>query len=292
MRKWLVMFVLLMAFAITAVPTMAQDGAVCTQDVPGGPVTCGSAEAVSNYTQMSMRATGNMVEDYAIVETEHVGNLTLQWTNHAMKDRGDGTTFYDWAQATYPDWHSIVASDWATPPNVPNPLVSWFPVRNGTEVPNGVAVPDSGEDNFCQVLEGEWCTNVMAVGHYTEYTGAGWIPNLWDGLNSEPGVGHVFSYWNVGETDARLDGIFKQGWRQAGPYFNGDALSDSIAAVHGHAANNMLDLVSALNPEPLTNFGSNCSNRDGCDTIEHTAVIGSGNAPLLIITAVSVRTTS
>ncbi len=224
----------------------------------------------------------NAVEPYTIALTEQFGNLTIQWTNFAMADRGDGTTFYNWAHSTYPDWNMLNPAEWATAPNEPNPLVSWFNAANGIEI------PDEGERNYCQVVEGEWCTNVAATGHYMLYTGDGMIPGLWDGMPEE-GIGHAFSYWNVGSNDARLDGVFLQGWRGTGRFFNGDALSIAIVATHGHAANQMLDLLSELNPEPLTNGGSNCSNRDGCLGVEHEAVIGSGNAPLAIITATTTR---
>ena len=225
----------------------------------------------------------NAVEDYEVVKTQKVGNLTLLWTNHAMADRGDGTTFYDWAMETYPDFPSLLAEEWPTAPNVPNPLVDWFRVVEDTQVPDGIEIPDTGERNYCQVVEGEWCTNVVATGHYMIFTGDGFVPALWDGTGGE--AGNAFSYWNVGETDARLDGVFLQGWRLTGRYWNGDALPFAIVGTHGNAANNMLNMDSALNPSPITNAGSNCASRDGCRTVEHLAVIGSGNAPLLLIVA-------
>ena len=229
----------------------------------------------------------NAVEDYEIVKTEEVGDLTLLWTNHAMADRGDGMSYYEWAQQTYPDWPKLVPEEWPTAPNEPNPLVDWFRVVNGSEVPDGVEIPDTGERNYCQVVEGEWCTNVVATGHYMIFTGDGFVPALWDGSDGE--AGHAFSYWNVGNTDARLDGVFLQGWRLTGRYWNGDALPFALIGTHGHAANNMLNMDSALNPNPITNAGSNCASRDGCRTVEHLAVVGSGNAPLLLIVATTSR---
>jgi hypothetical protein len=98
-------------------------------------------------------------------------------------------------------------------------------------------------------------------------------------------AGHVFSYWNVGNVESRLDGVFLQGWRLTGRYWNGDTLPFAIVGVHGHAANNMHDLEGKLNPSGSAfNAGGNCGVPGGCDEVQHTAVIGSGNAPLVIIT--------
>jgi hypothetical protein len=114
------------------------------------------------------------------------------------------------------------------------------------------------------------------------YTGDGFVPSLWIGMGGE---GHAFSYWNVGNVEARLDGVFLQGWRLTGRYWNGDALPYGIVALHSHAANNMLNLSSELNPRGMDfNAGGNCGVPGGCDEVQHTAVIGSGNAPLVIIT--------
>lgn len=226
----------------------------------------------------------NVVESYTIFKTEKVNEMNIAWTSHAMKDRGDGTTFYEWAKAEYPEWPAVEPANWPTAPNVPNPLADWFRVVNGDQVPDGVEIPDTGERNFCQVREGEWCTNVVAPGHYMLYTGDGNIPQLWDGVGDP---GHALSIWNVGDVEARLDGIFFQGWRLTGRFWNGDALPYGIVALHSHAANNMHDLESALNPSGFANAGGNCSSPDGCEVVEHTVVIASGNAPLAIINFVT-----
>lgn len=248
----------------------------------------GTASATTTSSAMPMvippadPSLENKVEGFTIVKTEVVNGWTLYWTDIAMKDRGDGMSYYGWATATYPEWPELVPAEWPTAPNVANPLVSWFRTTSDSPAPDGVEIPDEGERNYCQVLRGEWCTNVVATLHYMEYTGDGEIPGLW---KSEPGVGNALSIYNVGETDARFDGVFLQGWRLTGRFWNGNALPYAITGVHGHASANMLNLETVINPQPITNAGANCSDKDGCEQVHNTAIIVSGNAPLLIAVA-------
>ncbi len=217
----------------------------------------------------------NGVEAYQIVETEKVNGWTINWTDQARKDRGDGTTYEQWAKATYPEWSAVKPELWPTAPNVPNPLVPEFKTADGMEI------PDSGLRNFCQEIAGNECTVPVAAGAYFEYTGDGEIPGLW---KSKDGMGNALVIVNVGDVTADFTGTFLQGWAlKDGRYFKGGTLPIGIVATISHADNNMLNKESTLNPgEGLPNAGANCSVREGCKKVHNTVIIMSGGAPLLI----------
>ena len=227
----------------------------------------------------------NKVEPFEVRDREHVAGWDIYWTDIGEKDRGDGKSFREWADETYPKWWKLEPEKWPTAPNIPNSLEPRFRVVKEAQVPDGVEIPDEGERNFCQVTEGQSCTNVVATGHYMEYTGDGNIRGLWKSVNGE---GNALTIWNVGNTDARFDGTFLQGWRLTGRFWNGDTLPIAITGVHSHAANNMQNMKSGLN-QGGTNAGANCATRNGCNTVNHTVVIVSGNAPLLIAQSKTVR---
>lgn len=196
-----------------------------------------------------------------------------------MKDRGDGKTFYDWAKATWPTMGAIDPKNWPTEPNVVNPLVPSFNPKDGIEIPDGL-------QNYCEVVQGQPCTNPVAAEHYMLYTGDGEIPGLWKSIE---GMGNALTIWNVGKVTGRFDGIFHQGWRNTGRYFNGDTLPIAIVAEHSNTANVMHNMNSKLNPNPMQNAGANCSVINGCDKVQHTVIITSGNEVLLIATVTTTK---
>ncbi len=251
----------------TQVPTATQEA---TATVTETPIPTATQEIISNG-----------VEKFNIFEVEdNVNGWTIKWTDIAQKAIDGGRSFEEWAKATYPEWIQVQPELWPTAPNVPNPLVPEFRVVNGNEVPDGVEIPDVGERDFCQVVEGEECTNVVAAGHYMLYTGDGEIEGLW---KSEEGKGNALLIINVGNTDFRPTGTFLQGWRLTGRYWNGDTLPIAISALISSADNNMLNGESALNPnQGLPNAGANCSSRNGCEGVVNKVIIVSGGAPLLI----------
>jgi len=222
----------------------------------------------------TLEAISSGVEKFNVVETEQVNGWTIKWTDIAQKAIDGGKSFEEWAKAIYPEWPQVQPEKWPTAPNVPNPLVPEYKTADGVEI------PDEGERDFCQVVEGESCTNVVATGHYMLYTGDGEIPGLW---KSEDGKGNALLIINVGNADFRPTGKFLQGWRLTGRYFNGDTLPIAINALISHADNNMLNLKSVLNPnQGLPNAGANCSDRNGCEGVVNKVIIVSGGVPLLI----------
>lgn len=216
-----------------------------------------------------------LLKQHKLKEVEdNVNGWTIKWTDIAQKPINGGKSFEQWAKAIYPEWIQVQPELWPTAANVPNPLVPGFKTSDGVEI------PDEGERDFCQVVEGEECTNVVAAGHYMLYTGDGEITGLW---KSEAGKGNALLIINVGNTDFRPTGTFLQGWRSTGRYFNGDTLPIAISALISSADNNMLNGKSALNPnEGLPNAGANCSDRNGCPEVVNKVIIVSGAAPLLI----------
>lgn len=256
------------------------------------PIATTTQEATATETPTptaTQEVISNGVEKFNIFEVEdNVNGWTIKWTDIAQKAIDGGKSFEQWAKAIYPEWPQVQPEKWPTAPNVPNPLVPEFRVVSMVNdkgetvqtVPDGVEIPDEGERDFCQVVEGESCTNVVAPGHYMLYTGDGEIPGLW---KSEEGKGNALLIINVGNTDFRPTGTFLQGWRLTGRYFNGDTLPIAINALISHADNNMLNLESALNPnQGLPNAGANCSDRNGCNEVVNKVIIVSGGAPLLI----------
>jgi hypothetical protein len=264
---------LLNARIISQETAMAEILAKIPTEVPT--VTATSTQEATVATTPEGVLVSGAIEKFNIFEVEdNVNGWTIKWTDIAQKDRGDGKSFEEWAKATYPEWIQVKPELWPTAANVPNPLVPEFKTSDGAEI------PDEGERDFCQVVEGEKCTNVVAAGHYMLYTGDGEIDGLW---KSEDGKGNALLIINVGDTDFRPTGTFLQGWRSTGRYLNGDTLPIGINALISSADNNMLNLKSVLNPnEGLPNGGSNCSNRNGCEAVVNTVVIVSGGAPLLI----------
>lgn len=253
--------------AIKAIQTQIAEAPTLTATI--------AATATEAEIPTATEAISNGVEKFNIFEVEdNVNGWTIKWTDIAQKDRGDGKTFEQWAKATYPQWIKVQPELWPTAANVPNPLVPEFKTSDGAEI------PDEGERDFCQVVEGQQCTNVVAAGHYMLYTGDGEISGLW---KSEDGKGNALLIINVGNADFRPTGTFLQGWRLEGRYFNGDTLPIAINALISSADNNMLNGKSGLNPnEGLPNAGANCGNRSGCSEVVNEVVIVSGGAPLLI----------
>lgn len=87
---------------------------------------------------------------------------------------------------------------------------------------------------------------------------------------------------NVGVSTSFFEDVsVLNGFTVWGRYWDGDQLPVAIVALLSHAANNMLNLESTLNPGG-TNAGSNCSIPSGCERVRLTFVILSGNEVLAI----------
>lgn len=197
--------------------------------------------------------------------------------NGAGLDRGDGTTFRD----TFDKWNfrSIAPDLWPTFPNVPNPLVPEFRVVNGNQVPDGLEYA-MDESNFCQQLAGEDCRVPVAAMHYLLFTGDYDIPEI-GACEAKDGFGCELVIVNVGNVTADITGIFSQGFRLHARYWNGDELGIAIWGLTSHAANNMLNMESKLNPEGIQNAGANCSVPNACEGVDVRVVFISGNELLV-----------
>lgn len=254
----------------------------------------GVAMAASSSSSAETFSQEAAVAEVPVVQT--TGAWTFTWFPAADFDRGDGTTFRQDVQNLWPSWNDwpVAPAKWPTPPNVPNPLESRFRVKqvNGVDtVPDGVEIPQ-GEANYCQVLQGEKCTNPVEPRHYMLYTGDGGncTNGMWDAVE---GKGNVLIVVNVGNVTARFDCEFWQGWRNHGRYWNGDNMPIGISSLASHAGNVMLNLNSELNPSGssrtgIANAGGNCSWVYGCEGIHYTVIFTSGNERLLRLDAETV----
>lgn len=136
------------------VPTVTLE-ADTTSNQTDRAATVASQATDANVQASSLVASGVLTSE--IVSTQQLGGWTIQWTEVAFRDRGDGTSFYDFVQATWPEWIDLDPARWPTPPNVPNPMEAAFRVQNVNEVPDGIEIPD-GLQNFCQVVRGQPCS--------------------------------------------------------------------------------------------------------------------------------------
>lgn len=209
---------------------------------------------------------------------------TITWFPGADLDRGDGTTFRQ--DAVKWTWRKIAPKLWPTFPNVPNPLVPEFRVVQCADDPTKQCVPDgleyaNPESNFCQQLAGEACRVPVAAESYLYYSGDYNVPNVGSCSESGTGIGCMLVIVNVGKVTSDYTGVFNQGFRGNGRYFNGNALDMAIWALTSEGANAMMNLNSKLNPLGIQNAGANCSVPEGCKGVHVQVLFTSGNESLL-----------
>lgn len=220
-----------------------------------------------------------------VVETNVDGGLSSvsgEWAvnlhSAAFLDRGDGTRFYD--DAINWVWQDPQPELWPTPPNVRNPLVPAFRVEivDGEErTPYGVEIVN-GESLACE--DNDPCIMPVSGLHYRLFTGDYNIPG-YGACSTADGHGCAVIFWNVGSVEARVEGIFHQGWTNHGRFFNGGELDVAIYALTSHIGNVMLHLDSDLNPTGSANAGGNCGVIDGCESVYTLIIVMSGGETLL-----------
>lgn len=243
------------------------------------PTVADTHPSVQPYTHITADNYSLDGNDSTSASSDVVKSNNWEITYHEGADlnRGDGTTFRN----TFDEWNfkKIAPELWATFPNVPNPLVPEFRVVNGDQVPDGVEYA-MDESNFCQQLGGEGCRVPVAAMHYLLFTGDYDIPEI-GACEAKDGFGCELIIVNVGNVTADLTGVFSQGFRLHARYWNGDALDMAMWGLSSHAANNMLNMDSKLNPDGIQNAGANCSVPNACEGVDVRIVFISGNELLV-----------
>lgn len=181
-------------------------------------------------------------------------------------------TYFEGATSEMRNWEfpNLAPDIWAVFPNVDN---GQYLASQGLEY---------GEDltTFCQY--NETCDFVVPARHFRGYSGDYKFKGVGECLG-EGQKGCALGVFNVGEVSASFeDQWFDSGFTVWGRYWDGNFLSQAIWALLSHMSNNMLNMDSTLNPSVVTNAGANCSIVPGCESVENTFVITSGNQILMI----------
>jgi hypothetical protein len=186
-----------------------------------------------------------------------------------LTSSGWTVTFYEGVTVQMRQWAEDlepVVPGWSEFPNVDFPKYD-FEAKDGLEY--GMA-----ESAYCQ-QDGRCDVNVPAM-HYRLITGDYAIPGIGECSAGNGRDGCAIALFNVGEVTAMFrDGTVDYGFTVFGRYWNGNAMPVTIRALASNTAYNM------LNVEGGVNRGSNCSNPDGCEVVEITANILSGNQLLM-----------
>lgn len=173
---------------------------------------------------------------------------------------------------------------WEVYPNVPNPKVPAFRVKNGKQVPDGL---EYGMDNapFCQ--QDERCDLIVSAWHYRLVTGD--YSFLGRTCQSDGTFGCGLVLINVMDKSYTWrDQAVDNGFTVTGRYWNGDALEWGIWGLVSHASANMLGMPTYRNP--LTgdvlnasggaNAGANCGNPKACPNVRWLVVVHAGDRVL------------
>ena len=163
---------------------------------------------------------------------------------------------------------------WPTFPNVTNPKVSDFDVKNGVEY--GMADSPFGETD-------QRADFVVPAREYRLITGD--YTFLGKECKSSEGHGCLLLLVNVGDSsytwrNQKVD----NGFTVHGRYWNGDKLEEAVQGVVSHASANMLNMPTSAHPGESLNFGSvganagaNCGKAKGCNQVEATVVVHAGD---------------
>lgn len=189
--------------------------------------------------------------------------------------------YYSGATDQIQEWiFQDVAPDlWQTFPNVPNLSYPDFLVTEGDQVPHGLEF-GMQESAYCQ--QHETCDIIVPARHYRIITGDYNIPGVGSCTGSESGLGCAIMLVNVGEVSSNFeDAHVDAGWTVFGRYWHGDWLWEAIWGALSHVTANMLNMPTSINPSGSVNAGANCSVPNGCETVDDTFVILSGNEVLM-----------
>ncbi len=229
---------------------------------PNTPTQDATMNAVATEVSVMVTATAAASDPYSqtLVETEKVGNWTI------LRYTGVTAEMEDWF------FNDLSPADWPEFPNVDNDVLG-VPASQGLEYGEDLSV-------FCQYKE--TCDFVVPAMHYRIYSGDYSLDGV-GGCTSAEGVGCALMVVNVGTVTASFeDQMFDAGFTVAGRYWDGAFLPQAIWAGLSHVSNNMLNMDSTLNPATITNAGANCSVPGGCESVEATFVVISGNQILMI----------
>jgi len=162
-------------------------------------------------------------------------------------------------------------TDWSETPNIDSPSHN-FKAANGTYW-------YAGQNYYCQ--QDQRCDLNNPARSIRVVTADYNIPNI-DACKADANrQGCAFIWVNVGEVNAMFRNVnIDYGWTESGPYWNGDAMPETLWAVSSFISWDM------LNKSGGTDVGGNCSVADGCSSIHVTIIVTSGNQLLLKATTV------
>ena len=178
---------------------------------------------------------------------------------------------------------------WKYFPNVPNPDVPDFRVRNGNEVPDGVEFGPA-DSPFCESGPCDFVTSGQEIRYFSgDYTVLGWTCNG----DSTNGRGCMLLIVNVGQSYTWRQQYVDNGFTMHGRYFNGDDLEWGVWGVVSHGSANMLDMQTfsepgkELNAASGSNAGDNCATNDdkvrGCKEVDVRVVVTAGDAVIAVL---------
>jgi hypothetical protein len=181
---------------------------------------------------------------------------------------------------SYLEGATEVMKEWTFPNLAPEVWPEFPNVDNGSYLASQGLEYAEDLTTFCQFKE--TCDFVVPARHYRLYTGDYKLSGVGECIG-EGRKGCALAVFNVGEVTASFeDQWFDAGFTVWGRYWDGAYLSQAVWALLSHAANNMLNMDSKINPSVITNAGANCSIPEGCLSVEATFVVISGNEILMV----------
>ncbi len=299
MRKFLILIVLIASFGVS-VPAFAQEPApsgACSVQVTGGKV------AITGDLSLCTEADLKLIVDHLQEQLGASGS-----TANAVKlpELTSTMTSGVWEVKLYPG----VTEDMLT---TLKELGNYAPdeLRGQTlfnEDYDGMSSRNFGE--FPEVQESAYCESddkckvITPTGHFRYAAGDGPIQAIGEECYQTDGIGCVRILINFGTVDAAFDANLKSNYSFAGRYWNdglivdedgkeivgaGRAMPVFLWGLTSYAANVMTNAASELNPEGVTNAGSNCSSRQGCTGVRIAVYFLSGNQLLASATTIYMR---
>jgi hypothetical protein len=222
----------------TAVPAVVQPTAVPPTAVPPTPAPAeGQADVRAQVATFSNNG-------WDVVTYEGVTDQITGW----------------FKQLKAPDNH------WSETPNMDSPSHG-FKAANGTYW-------YAGENQYCQ--QDQRCDLNAPSRSIRVVTGDYNIQGIGQCKADKDRQGCAFIWVNVGEVTAMFRNVsIDYGWTESGPYWNGDAMDQTLWAVSSFVSYDMLNVAGG------TDVGGNCSVADGCLGVHTRIIVTSGNQLLV-----------
>ncbi len=232
-------------------------------DVSPSPAEQSPAPADNGNGQL-VGDTGTMPQP---VSTWNVGS----WQVQQMKDLTKNPIVLTWIKRL----QDPEPANWRTYPNIPNPDVSSFSVRNGAEY--GVAnVPFCEQDMRCDFVVPGWSYRLITARYNFQ------------GMNCNQGC--LLLLINVmDKTVTWRNQMADNGFTVAGRYWNGDKLDQAVWGLVSNTAANMLNMPTLARPGEILNSGNpanaggNCGDVKGCNVVNATVVVSAGTDILAVL---------